>query len=240
MDVLSYNHALTEGWNSEIIVCALFFCFWFLVFGLAIIRYCLLLLVLGGRFLCRVVAETAADFPFPVIHFRPNFLGSNKVFVFVGPPPQATEKKRMPGCLAGWLATRNSNPPSTYLPYLPILTYTQTTVLKSLITNTSTRTSETEPPQPPAYKFAVTSTIIQHATMPSPPHAAAAAASMSPSSNDDEHEMDREGGGGREARRGMHSATGAYWNNAKDGQWSRKIDGKGFDVVISIIWISIV
>ena len=67
----------------------------------------------------------------------------------------------------------------------------------------------------------------------------AAAASLSPSSNDDEHEMDREVRGG-EARRGMHSATGAYWNNAKDGQWSRKVEGKGFDVVISVIWISIV
>ena len=41
----------------------------------------------------------------------------------------------------------------------------------------------------------------------------------------------------------MHSATGAFWNNEKDGMWSFKYDGgvsKGFDVVISVVWISIV
>ena len=39
----------------------------------------------------------------------------------------------------------------------------------------------------------------------------------------------------------MHSATGAFWNNEKDGMWSYKHeeDEKGFDVVISVIWISI-
>ncbi len=40
----------------------------------------------------------------------------------------------------------------------------------------------------------------------------------------------------------MHSATGAYWNNERDGMWSYKYEeeGKGFDVVISVIWISII
>jgi len=41
-------------------------------------------------------------------------------------------------------------------------------------------------------------------------------------------------------RRGMHSATGAYWNNETDGMWSWKYEGgeaKGMDVVVSIIWI---
>jgi len=40
----------------------------------------------------------------------------------------------------------------------------------------------------------------------------------------------------------MHSATGAYWNNEKDGTWSHKFEEekKGFDVVISVIWISVV
>ena len=43
----------------------------------------------------------------------------------------------------------------------------------------------------------------------------------------------------------MHTASGAYWNNDKDGMWSFKYDGaeggkgKGFDVVVSIIWIAI-
>jgi len=44
-------------------------------------------------------------------------------------------------------------------------------------------------------------------------------------------------------RRGMHSATGAFWNNEKDGMWSYKYEGgesKGFDVVVSVVWIGIV
>jgi hypothetical protein len=43
-------------------------------------------------------------------------------------------------------------------------------------------------------------------------------------------------------RRGMHSATGAYWNNEKDGMWSFKYEeaaGKGMDVVISVTWIAV-
>lgn len=43
-------------------------------------------------------------------------------------------------------------------------------------------------------------------------------------------------------RRGMHSATGAYWNEKTDGMWSFKFEGgesQGLDVVISVIWISI-
>ena len=43
-------------------------------------------------------------------------------------------------------------------------------------------------------------------------------------------------------RRGMHSASGAYWNNAKDGMWSHKYEGgesKGMDIVVSIMWIMV-
>lgn len=43
-------------------------------------------------------------------------------------------------------------------------------------------------------------------------------------------------------RRGMHSATGAFWDESKDGMWSYKYDGgeaKGLDVVIMIIWVAI-
>jgi hypothetical protein len=41
-------------------------------------------------------------------------------------------------------------------------------------------------------------------------------------------------------KRGMHSATGAFWDNVRDGSWSYKYEreGKGFDVVVSIIWIA--
>ena len=43
-------------------------------------------------------------------------------------------------------------------------------------------------------------------------------------------------------RRGMHSASGAYWNNEKDGMWSHKYEGgegKGMDIVISVMWIAV-
>ena len=38
----------------------------------------------------------------------------------------------------------------------------------------------------------------------------------------------------------MHSASGAFWNNERDGMWSCKYDGgelKGMDIVISVMWI---
>ena len=52
---------------------------------------------------------------------------------------------------------------------------------------------------------------------------------------------------GGEGKRGMHSASGAYWNNERDGMWSCKWDGegpeaggRGFDVVVSVVWVSVV
>ncbi|KAL8970444.1 MAG: hypothetical protein Q9183_001522 [Haloplaca sp. 2 TL-2023] len=100
-------------------------------------------------------------------------------------------------------------------------------VLKSLIAEAST------PTQTPVHKFAVTSTIIQHTTPPlsrPPPDEAAAA-----------NGADQQGNS--IGRRGMHSASGAYWNTEKDGMWNWKYtkgEDKGFDVVLSIMWISIV
>lgn len=46
---------------------------------------------------------------------------------------------------------------------------------------------------------------------------------------------------GPAGRRGMHSATGGYWNEKTDGMWSYKYEGdeKGFDVVIMLIYIGI-
>ena len=43
-------------------------------------------------------------------------------------------------------------------------------------------------------------------------------------------------------RRGMHSASGAYWNNERDGMWSYKYEGgegKGMDIVVSVMWIGV-
>jgi dynein light chain Tctex-type 1 len=58
-----------------------------------------------------------------------------------------------------------------------------------------------------------------------------------------EHEGGQTGADTMIGRRGMHSATGAFWNNEKDGMWSFKYEGgegKGFDVVVSVVWIGIV
>jgi hypothetical protein len=72
----------------------------------------------------------------------------------------------------------------------------------------------------PQFKYVVNSTIIQHA------------ASSSSAFGDDSTK--------KSGRRGMHAASGAYWNNDKDGMWSFKYpgaDSKGLDVVVGIIWI---
>jgi len=47
---------------------------------------------------------------------------------------------------------------------------------------------------------------------------------------------------GKVGRRGMHSASGAYWNNERDGMWSYKYEGgesKGMDIVVSVMWIGV-
>ncbi|KAF2840775.1 putative dynein light chain protein [Patellaria atrata CBS 101060] len=67
---------------------------------------------------------------------------------------------------------------------------------------------------PPLHKFAVNSTIIQNlALIP---------------------------GSDKPVRRGMHAASGAYWDNNNDGMWNYKWEGgetRGMDVVISVLWI---
>ena len=90
------------------------------------------------------------------------------------------------------------------------------TVLHTLI-------AETAPSgQQPLYKFAVNSTIIQHGLD-----------TRSAASEDE----------GRPAgKKGMHSASGAFWNSEKDGMWNFKYgksESKGFDVIINVIWISL-
>lgn len=79
------------------------------------------------------------------------------------------------------------------------------------------------------YKFSVNSTIIQHG----------------PESVPDEEDSTLgadERRAGLLKKRGMHSASGAYWNNEKDGMWSFKYDkaeSKGFDIIVSVIWIEV-
>ncbi|KAI1000173.1 hypothetical protein K3495_g8026 [Podosphaera aphanis] len=117
------------------------------------------------------------------------------------------------------------------------------TILRSLISESSS-TGES-----PSFKFAVNSTIIQHlvstaelqrtkATLESPPPKSQAA------EDTDAKKSEALGVDGKPhvGRRGMHSATGAYWNEKTDGMWSFKYEGgesKGMDVVISIIWVTI-
>ena len=91
-------------------------------------------------------------------------------------------------------------------------------ILGALVEETVQKPSGSTPAQP-QFKYVVNSTIIQHAT-------------VSSTSSD---ELKKTGG-----RRGMHAASGAYWNNEKDGMWSFKYpgaDSKGLDVVIGIIWV---
>ncbi|KAG7286356.1 hypothetical protein NEMBOFW57_008665 [Staphylotrichum longicolle] len=83
----------------------------------------------------------------------------------------------------------------------------------------------------PAYKFAINSTIVQHVVPTSQLN--------KPTSPP----TDSEGASkkGQAGRRGMHSATGGFWNEKTDGMWSFKWDGdaKGLDVVIMLIWIAV-
>jgi hypothetical protein len=88
------------------------------------------------------------------------------------------------------------------------------------------------------YKFAVNSTIIQHLSEPSEVRATEV---------EGEAGETAEGGEGtgeprKVGRRGMHSASGAYWNNERDGMWSFKYEGgesKGMDIVVSVMWIGV-
>ena len=107
----------------------------------------------------------------------------------------------------------SSSFPFAQWPNIGLKLGSQNSILKSLVSATSIDD------QQPSYKYAVTSTIIQHT--PTSETASAEDGLVS-------------------GKRGMHSATGAFWNNERDGMWSYKHEEetKGFDVIISIIWIS--
>lgn len=106
----------------------------------------------------------------------------------------------------------------------PLFLSSQNNILQSLIAET---TPSGDAPAP--YKFAVNSTLVQHST-PRPSSAGGEAAPVAASA------------GAHGGRRGMHSATGAYWNEERDGMWSFKWDGgeeKGMDVVVAVLWFSL-
>lgn len=87
----------------------------------------------------------------------------------------------------------------------------------------------------PTYKFAINSTIVQHVVPTSQLSKATGTSSPPPT---EEKPPAKKGPAGR---RGMHSATGGFWNEKTDGMWSYKFDGedKGLDVVIMLIWIAV-
>lgn len=122
--------------------------------------------------------------------------------------------------------------------------YPQNSILKSLISESSPAGGT------PSFKYAVNSTIIQHLVPTSALKAKAAQESSAHPTDDDakistsdvKTEATSTDGKPHVGRRGMHSATGAYWNEKTDGMWSFKYEGgesKGLDVVISVIWIAI-
>ncbi|KAN0108342.1 Tctex-1 [Hyaloscypha variabilis] len=121
-----------------------------------------------------------------------------------------------------------------------------TTIINSILRSLISESSPTG--GSPSYKYAVNSTIIQHLVPTSTLNRAKAVQESSVPkteatiSTSDKNEATGTDGKPHVGRRGMHSATGAYWNEKTDGMWSFKYEGgenKGLDVVISVIWISI-
>jgi hypothetical protein len=116
-------------------------------------------------------------------------------------------------------------------------------ILKALISEATPSGS-----QGPAHKFIVNSTIVQHLV---PTSALNKPKGGSDTKSEEPRISTSDGGGGgatatdgkpHVGRRGMHSATQAFWNEKTDGMWSFKYDGgegKGMDVVISVIWVAV-
>lgn len=97
----------------------------------------------------------------------------------------------------------------------------------------------------PAYKFACNSTIVQHlvpTSLLNKPRGSSETKSEKPPHISTSTEATATDGKPHVGRRGMHSATGAYWDEKKDGMWTFKYDGgenKGMDVVIMLIWVAL-
>jgi len=101
-------------------------------------------------------------------------------------------------------------------------------------------TQEAEKP----YKLAINSTIVQHSVPTASPLVSTGTDTTNIKTEKDEDVKPVSGSDkkkGPAGRRGMHSATGGYWNEKTDGMWSYKYEGdeRGFDVVIMLIWIGI-
>lgn len=94
----------------------------------------------------------------------------------------------------------------------------------------------------PSFKFAINSTIVQHLVPTSQLNKSKGTSTSDEPSVTTSSDATATDGKPHVGRRGMHSATGAYWNEKTDGMWSYKYDGgenKGMDVVIMLIWIAL-
>lgn len=94
----------------------------------------------------------------------------------------------------------------------------QNAILKSLIA--ATAPSDSTKPAP--YRFTVNSTIVQQGVIDK------SAASEGAQSN--------------AGKRGVHSASGAFWDAKRDGMWTFKYIGaeeRGLDVIISVTWFAV-
>ncbi|KAF5863032.1 hypothetical protein ETB97_010840 [Aspergillus alliaceus] len=92
------------------------------------------------------------------------------------------------------------------------------TILKALIAATAPSAPSASAP----YRFTVNSTIVQQGLIDK-----SAAA---------------EGAASNTGKRGMHSASGAFWDVNRDGMWTFKYPGadeRGLDVVVSVTWFAV-
>ncbi|KAJ5794322.1 Tctex-1 [Penicillium paradoxum] len=93
------------------------------------------------------------------------------------------------------------------------------TVLKALIT----ATTPTEASKPPPYRFTVNSTIVQQGVI--------------------DESVAADGALSNAGKRGMHSASGAFWDVNRDGMWTYKYTGaeeRGLDIVVCVTWFAVV
>ncbi|KAL2884803.1 Dynein light chain Tctex-type [Ceratocystis lukuohia] len=110
------------------------------------------------------------------------------------------------------------------------------TIINTILETCIEETKAMKKGKNPRYKFVCNSSIVQH---------------TAPSEDDDDDDDDEteEGAELKEkeykssgGRRGMHSATAAYWDDAQDGMWSFKYDGaasKGLDIIIMLVWVHV-
>lgn len=114
----------------------------------------------------------------------------------------------------------------------------QNSLLKAVISESTPQGAQSQ------YKFACNSTIVQHLVPTAAlnkPRGGTEVKAEEPHITTSAEATNTEGKP-HVGRRGMHSATGAYWDEKRDGMWTYKYDGgegKGLDIVMMLIWVAI-